>query len=150
MTYILYIYISFWIYKRKSKTKCDFSFFWKKKKGLTQKQLQYLLDTNPDPEITKFWNEQQNEINVMYKKIKYNERGISLVDLILSAILIGGIMFIGNYFLNPPKETAELNNTNRISNTISETIPGSNITSNTNEYSFLKRNQNFTLLYSID
>ena len=77
----------------------------------------------------------------MYKKIKYNERGISLVDLILSAILIGGIMFIGNYFLNPPKETAELNNTNRISNTISETIPGSNITSNTNEYSLYFYNQ---------
>lgn len=37
--------------------------------GLTQKQLQYLLDTNPDPDITKFWNEQEKEINVMYKKL---------------------------------------------------------------------------------
>lgn len=37
--------------------------------GLTQKQLQYILDTNPDADITKFWNEQQNEINVMYKKL---------------------------------------------------------------------------------
>lgn len=38
--------------------------------GLTQKQLQYVLDTNPDADITKFWNEQQNEINVMYKKLQ--------------------------------------------------------------------------------
>lgn len=38
--------------------------------GLTQKQLQYILDTNPDPDITKYWNEQQNEINVMYKKLQ--------------------------------------------------------------------------------
>lgn len=38
--------------------------------GLTQKQLQYILDTNPDPELTKFWNEQANEINVMLKKLE--------------------------------------------------------------------------------
>lgn len=38
--------------------------------GLTQQQLQYVLDTNPDSDITKYWNEQQNEINVMYKKLQ--------------------------------------------------------------------------------
>lgn len=40
--------------------------------GLTQQQLQYVLDTNPDSDITKYWNEQQNEINVMYKRL-HNE-----------------------------------------------------------------------------
>lgn len=38
--------------------------------GLVQKQLQYLLDTNPDPDIAKFWNEQEKEINVMFKKLQ--------------------------------------------------------------------------------
>lgn len=38
--------------------------------GLTQAQLKYVLDTNPDADITKYWNEQQNEINVMYKKLQ--------------------------------------------------------------------------------
>lgn len=38
--------------------------------GLTQKQLQYLLDTNPDPDTAKYFNEREIEINYEYKKLQ--------------------------------------------------------------------------------
>ncbi len=71
----------------------------------------------------------------MYKNLKNNERGLSIVDLILMVVLIGGIIFIANYFLNPAEEVGTINNINKINYSISqENIPSSNITIPTNLY----------------
>lgn len=46
----------------------------------------------------------------MYKTKKANERGISLVDLILLIVLIVGLIYIANYFINPTKQISISNN----------------------------------------
>ncbi len=81
----------------------------------------------------------------MLKKIKNNERGISIVDLILLVILIGGILFICNYFINPTSE--KISTTNIIETNVNseyniiENQPSSNSPTVGNEYKSYFYNQ---------
>lgn len=78
----------------------------------------------------------------MFKKLKNNDRGISLVDLILSIILICGIIFISNYFLKSTKEIGTINNTNEVNYNVDENaIINNNTTTDTNEYKSYFYNQ---------
>lgn len=70
----------------------------------------------------------------MYKNLKNNEKGIGIVDLILLVILLGGIIFIANYIINPTQEIGVNNDNNENNYSITENTPSSNITTNTNQY----------------
>lgn len=76
----------------------------------------------------------------MYRNLKNNERGIGLVDVVLLIILIGGIIFIVNYVMNPIEESGANNVINENNYSIAENTPSSSNT-NTNEYQLYFYNQ---------